>query len=299
MKVSFLSLLSSLRQIIYSAFIVWALAFCVKMVCTNSTCLNGGICVEGVVCACPPGWQNDFVGYYHSQNCSLPSDFVFIFFIVCSVIVPICIGALHYIARNAKKSVRDWKLFYIAWLIVDWVAILTVFVEDGYYVAACVSTSIYACVGSVIPAFIMVRILDSYFKLVPSFPHKIFKVAAGSIVIGWNIIITGIMIAAAVVVRSDVELYNTLIIAWFIIHGLLNVLFLTVFFVFTNKLKQQIESVVSAMQDHEANSRKEATLHAVKRLGGITQMCLGLLPFSFVNIAVGIALIVLDSVPYL
>ena len=274
-----------------------------KMVCTNSTCLNGGVCVDGIACICPPGWQNDYVGYYHSQDCSLPSDFLPIFFVVCTVVTVICIGVLHYIARNARKLVWQWKIFYISWLVVDWMAVLAVYAEGGFFAVACIMTAIYSWVGTVVPTYIMMKILQSYFRLVPSFPVTIFTRAIAALVIGWNILTTGILIGAAVVsrnVESEQQLYHQLIIAWFLTQGGMNVIFLTVFLVFMNKLKRQIDSVMSAVQDQQqGNSRGLGAKHAVKRLGGITHSILGILPISCVNIIIGIMLLISDSVPYL
>jgi len=271
------------------------------MVCTNSTCLNGGVCVNGLVCACPPGWLNDNVGYYHSQDCSLPSSFLEIFFIVYTIVTVLSIGVIGYYAKGAMKLVKQWKFFYWGWLIIDWIAVLAVYLEGGFFAAACVLTAVYSWVGTAFPTFIVVKILAAYFKLVPTFPAKAFSWFFKLFVVMWNAGTTGILIAAAVHAKSDDVLYNRLIISWFLVQGFANVVFLSLVVVFFQRLTVAITRVVSNVEGNQQSDplRKAKTEHAVKRLNGFKTTGLGILPFSSVNIIVGFCLLALPSVPYL
>jgi hypothetical protein len=113
-------------------------------------------------CSCPPGWKNDYVGYAHSDNCTLPDTFLLYFFIVYSVLTLVALVVSYGLARKAEKSLRMFRDFFLSWLFLDWSAVLAVFLEDGFYEGSAVVTVVFTWLGTIGPAYIMFKMLNPY-----------------------------------------------------------------------------------------------------------------------------------------
>lgn len=113
---------------------------------TSGFCLNGGVCIRDVSlglenaynrCVCPEGVIHDFT-ISHSENCGIGSFGQLVgVFATLTVIFFAALCFLVYLARyRSRRRVRRNIYFRILYLVVTYLAVLSVFVQQGSFIAA-------------------------------------------------------------------------------------------------------------------------------------------------------------------
>jgi len=128
-------------------------------------CQNGGICnydaTRGEFCGCPEGWTNDYVGFAHLPNCSLPESLLTIFFAVYSAVYWVTMIVSGYATRTKalKGKMRTLSTSTHIWSFTTWIHLLCVFIQGGFFEAALVSFAIVGVVGYWIASFTIAMLL--------------------------------------------------------------------------------------------------------------------------------------------
>lgn len=130
-------------------------------------CTNGGTCRITLTgqqfCTCPAGWQADHVGFGHFDNCSLPQSFVRLFFIVFSAVALPCLliqSSLLFRAWYIGSSLRPGIPLSLLWQWCNWIHVLCVYSQDGFYEAAALSLIAYLSIGYIVGAHALVAFME-------------------------------------------------------------------------------------------------------------------------------------------
>ena len=164
------------------------------------------------VCDCPPGWTNDFVGFFHTYNCDLPESFLTIFFAIVTCTSFFAVVAVGYKARGAKKHIKLLRDLVLLKTFVDWVHVLCVYLQGGMYEAGLISLLVISAIGFGLGAQTVVTMLTPIARSFPRFPMRTLRRGVFG---GWflfHFLFLVLIIYAVVVVRDPRKAtFNTLI----------------------------------------------------------------------------------------
>ena len=236
---------------------------------------------------------------------------------------------IYSVAYKAERLLGIMRNNYMIWILLNWVVVLCVYVEDGFYVGAPIAIVIGVAVSTISPAYLFLQLLQPYFRLTPDLNSKRFSFWFQLGIVVWNVGNAVIVGVAASLSRdpSYQSTYNLLMIIWLMFLGVCHVAFTVVLAIFLTLLiklirKSQLDMqtlreeepgeasaskpkhtrmrlVEQQQQPHGGESRTAGAVNGVTRLENYLSSVKGLVPFGLINFVVGISFLSVQNLPYL
>lgn len=218
-------------------------------ICTNSQC----VCKS-------PSWVHDN-SLFHFPNCSLPANFYLIFLCIESALLPIAIFFMGRAIRglwtaknksNVQSTYTRLHLsgFILATVFIQWLMVLAMFLQDGFYEAAIVLFALYSScftasmIGSL--SIIMKVAFDQFSKVDGRRLELGIKVGTGVVL---SCFLVALSVSLVFVREEDVTGYNACILAMFVAMGILFVIMPCVSILVVQLTIQKITKTSSSVQN--------------------------------------------------
>jgi len=187
-------------------------------------CSNNGSCIKNELggsdfCSCPQDWQGDVAGFAHFHNCTLHKDYLRVFFVIysciCLPLIVVEVILVYRIRGSFKKQPRKRgkTLCMLFWHIANWVHVLAVYLQNGFFEGAIVSLCVYLTLGYVMAAQTVNTFVEPL-ALIGRFKHPLRQAQRSF----WYLfigaaVITNILTLASLGYCRDVDpaIYNALI----------------------------------------------------------------------------------------
>jgi hypothetical protein len=129
----------------------------------SSLCFNGGSCLNqtnveylifGEKCDCPVGYMHDLTSG-HFYNCTLPSNFLLILFIILSGLTMATFLILFRKLKQAKSTVKKVGIIYLILTMTDWLIVLSLYIENGRFYGA----NVFSVIRNITAAIFFVELI--------------------------------------------------------------------------------------------------------------------------------------------
>jgi hypothetical protein len=203
------------------------------------------------ICQCPPGYVRDYTSL-HNDNCSMPENFLLIWFVLSSLAYVMAILAIFWRLPNLRPRLKYLAWYYVFALLFQWMGTVPIYVENGTYEAALFFNWLWA-------EFLVFASVDiSLAATAPVFatlgkPFESWRRFVYGCVILISLSYLGATLAVMVFARSPPEVYNVAYVVYvsYVIIVVISIAILLLGKLF--KLKKLVKGVIASQQQSGRN----------------------------------------------